>query len=63
MGAITLQGLGGQKFERDLRDTLSREAPAEAEVYVVATPRAYEVETRVVLDGGSATRTISFRDL
>ena len=63
MRVIAVQGLGGHTFERDLRQTLSREMPPEAEVHVVVKPESCEVETRVILDGSSATRTISFRDL
>lgn len=62
MRVVTVQGLGGHKFERELRETLLRETPVDAEVYVSATPETYEVETRVVFDGDSAARTFSFRD-
>jgi len=62
MRVIAVQGLGGQRFERDLRQTLTREMPAEAEVSVSARPETYEVETWVVFDGDSATRTISVLD-
>lgn len=62
MRIIAVQGLGDQRFERDVRDALLKEMPAEAEVYVFAKPGAYEVEIRVGLQGSSATRTISFLD-
>lgn len=62
MRVITVEGLRSQRFERELRETLATEVPEEAEVYVVGKPEAHKVETRVVLDGGSATETISFLD-
>lgn len=63
MRVITVQGLGDPIFEGDLRRTLLKEMPAEAEVYVSATADTCKVETRVVFDGGSATLTVCLRDL
>ncbi len=63
MRVMAVQGFWGQKFERELRETLLRETPVEAEVHVVVKPGSFDVETRVALDGSSATCTVGVVEL
>ena len=63
MRVVAVQSLWGQQFERELREALLRERPMDAEVHVVLKPGSYDVETRVVLDGDSATRTVGISEL
>ena len=63
MQVVAVQGIWGQRFEQELREALLKETPVEAEVHVVLKPGSYDVETRVVLDGTSATRTVGVFEL
>ncbi len=63
MRVVTVQVFWGQKFERELRESLQKEMPVEAEVHVAIKPGSHVVETRVVFDGSSATRTVAVQDL
>ncbi len=63
MRVVTIQLFWGQKFERELRETLQKEMPVEAEVHVAIKPGSQDLETRVVFDGSSATRTVGVQDV